>query len=103
MYCTNKLYRDEIMDNKEIVLNSINPAMCEEITDLRFEFTANVAITIKERRKQLKITQEQLSKMSNVNRTTIAKLESFQRLIVNVDIILKLLDALGLKLFIGEK
>ena len=55
------------------------------------------------KRDKKNLTQSELAKLSNVNRTTIAKLESFQRLVVNLDVILRLLDALDLKLTISDK
>ncbi len=74
-----------------------------EISNSRYEFTVELVKDILTKRKEKNLTQSELAKLSNVNRTTIAKLESFQRLIVNLDVILRLLDALDLKLTIIDK
>lgn len=63
----------------------------------RFLFNARFAQCLVERRKELGLTQEALAKKSGVNRVTIAKLESFQRL-ASTEVILKLLDALDMEI-----
>ena len=74
----------------------------KEISDLRYDFNIELVKKIILQRKKYKWTQQKLAEVSKVNRTTIAKLESFQRF-VNLDVALKLLNALDLKLCINEK
>ena len=50
----------------------------------------------------LGLTQEELAKKSDVNRVTIAKIETRQRL-ASIDVILKLLDALDLEIKFVEQ
>lgn len=93
---------------KEIEKNKLNDISSEsdvirEISNSRYEFTVELVKNIIVKRNEKNLTQLELAKLSNVNRTTIAKLESFQRLIVNLDVILRLLDALDLKLIISDK
>ena len=68
-----------------------------------YDFSYMLANTIRETRIRLGITQDELSKRSNVNRTTIAKLESHQRLLVNIKVINRLLDSMDLELCIINK
>ena len=53
-------------------------------------------------RKKLGLTQEALADISGVNRVTIAKLETHQRL-ASIDVILKLLHALNLEIQFVEQ
>lgn len=69
---------------------------------LRFLFNANFAQCLVRRRKELGLTQEALANKSGVNRVTIAKLESYQRL-ASTEIILKLLDALNMEIQFVER
>lgn len=62
---------------------------------IKFEFNYIFSKRIKERRKNLGWTQDELAKRSGVNRVTIAKIEMQQRT-VSVEVMLKLLYALGL-------
>lgn len=63
----------------------------------RFLFNARFAQCLVQRRKEMGLTQEALAEKSGVNRVTIAKLESFQRL-ASTEVILKLLDALDMEI-----
>ena len=94
-----------IIDNKQLdkQLKKNNEQLIEEVPTLLFEFTQSLVENVKTRRKALGLTQEELSKISKVNRTTIAKLENYQRFVMNVNVIIKLLDSLDLKLNITEK
>lgn len=74
-----------------------------EISLSKFEFTHEFVVNIINKRKELNLTQSKLSELANVNRSTISKIESFQRIIVNLDVILRILDALDLKLTITDK
>lgn len=69
---------------------------------LKFAFNARFSQCITARRKSLGLTQEALADKSGVNRVTIAKLETYQRL-ASTDIILKLLDALDLDIQFVER
>ena len=69
---------------------------------LRFIFNASFAQCLVRRRKELGLTQEALANKSGVNRVTIAKLESYQRL-ASTEIILKLLDALDMEIQFVER
>ncbi len=64
---------------------------------LKFSFNMEFAKQLVKRRKELGWTQETLAKKSGVNRVTIAKLEKFQRT-ASVEVILKLLHALGMSI-----
>lgn len=68
----------------------------------RFLFNARFARCLVQRRKELGLTQEALANKSGVNRVTIAKLESFQRL-ASTEVILKLLDALNMEIQFVER
>lgn len=81
----------------------INEELLEEIETSLYEFSKLLVEKVKTKRTSLGLTQEGLSKISKVNRTTIAKLESYQRIIMNINVIIKLLDSLDLKLNIIEK
>lgn len=69
---------------------------------MRFRFNARFARCLVQRREELKLTQEALAERSGVNRVTIAKIESFQRL-ASTEIILKLLDALNMDIQFIER
>lgn len=97
-----KEIESEIQKNKSQDISSESDAI-REISNSRYEFTVELVKNILIKRKEKNLTQSELAKLSKVNRTTIAKLESFQRLIVNLDVILRLLDALDLKLIISDK
>lgn len=64
---------------------------------LRFVFSLEFAECLVKRREELGWTQEQLAEESGVNRVTIAKLETFQRM-ASVEVMLKLLHTLGMKI-----
>lgn len=64
---------------------------------LRYTFNIQFSKCLVKRRKMLGLTQEDLAKKSGVNRVTIAKIETRQRL-ASMDIILKLLHALNLEI-----
>ena len=81
----------------------INEELLDKIETSFYEFSDLLVKTVKSKRTSLGLTQEELSKISKVNRTTIAKLESHQRIIMNINVIIKLLDSLDLKLNIIEK
>lgn len=69
---------------------------------LKFVFNARFSQCITSQRKKLGLTQEALADKSGVNRVTIAKLETHQRL-ASTDVILKLLDALDLEIQFVER
>lgn len=69
---------------------------------LKFAFNARFSQCIISQRKKLGLTQEALADKSGVNRVTIAKLETHQRL-ASTDVILKLLDALDLDIQFVER
>ena len=69
---------------------------------LKFAFNARFSQCITSQRKKLGLTQEALADKSGVNRVTIAKLETHQRL-ASTDVILKLLDALDLDIQFVER
>lgn len=69
---------------------------------LKFAFNARFSQCITSQRKKLGLTQEALADKSGVNRVTIAKLERYQRM-ASTDVILKLLDALGLDIQFVER
>ena len=69
---------------------------------MRFIFNARFAQCIIEQRKRLGMTQDDLAKKSGVNRTTIAKIESHQRL-ASTEVILKLIAALNLDIQFVER
>lgn len=70
---------------------------------LRYTFNIQFSKCLARRRQMLGLTQEGLAKKSGVNRVTIAKIETRQRL-ASMDIILKLLHALDLEIqFIERK
>lgn len=75
----------------------------EDIPYSKFEFSYNLVLKMKSKRKELNMSQVELARLSRVNRTTISKIESFQRLIVNLDVILRILDVLGLKMTIVDE
>lgn len=64
---------------------------------LRFMFCNTFAECLVRRRSELGWTQDRLAEESGVNRVTIAKIETFQRP-ASIDIMLKLLYALGLQI-----
>ena len=68
----------------------------------RFLFSRQFSECLRTQRKKLGITQEDLAKLSGVNRVTIAKLEKYQRL-ASIDVILKLLDVLNLEIRFVER
>lgn len=88
------------LDKRE---SDIIDAMLANSPQSFYEFSYLLAKTIKETRIRSGMTQNELSKMSNVNRTTIAKLECHQRLLVNINVIIRLLDSMDLKLCIENK
>lgn len=69
---------------------------------LRFAFNARFSYCLSTQRKKLGLTQEALADISGVNRVTIAKLETHQRL-ASIDVILKLLHALNLEIQFVER
>lgn len=69
---------------------------------MRFAFNSYFAQCLVSQRKRLGMTQESLAKKSGVNRVTIAKIESFQRL-ASTEVILKLADALNLEIQFIER
>lgn len=92
--------REQIESNHETILKEEH---AQTISPSRFEFTYDLVMNLSRKRKEMNMTQAELSRKSKVNRATISKIESFQRLVVNLDVILNLLDALNLKLSISEK
>lgn len=92
-----------LRQNTQKQINFQDKSTVEEVSLSRFEFTNELVTNIIAKRKELNLTQSQLSKLSKVNRSTIAKIESFQRFVVNLNVILRLLDALDLKLSITNK
>lgn len=97
-----KKIENDIQNNKLKDISN-EEGLIREISSSRYEFTVELVKNILIKREEKNLTQLELAKLSNVNRTTIAKLESFQRLVVNLDVILRLLDALDLKLIISDK
>lgn len=97
-----KKIENDIQNNKSKDISN-EEGLIREISSSRYEFTVELVKNILIKREEKNLTQLELAKLSNVNRTTIAKLESFQRLVVNLDVILRLLDALDLKLIISDK
>ena len=65
--------------------------------ELLFNFNRLVARCISTRRKELGMTQEELSRISGVSRATISAIEKKKRL-VSTEILLKLLYALKLNI-----
>ena len=80
------------------------PYLAELSTEeqLKFAFNARFSQCITSQRKKLGLTQEALADKSGVNRVTIAKLETRQRL-ASTDVILKLLDATDLDIQFVER
>ncbi|MEI3289592.1 MAG: helix-turn-helix transcriptional regulator [Eubacterium sp.] len=97
-----KKIENDIQNNKLKDISN-EEGLIREISNSRYEFTVELVKNMLIKRDKKNLTQSELAKLSNVNRTTIAKLESFQRLVVNLDVILRLLDALDLKLTISDK
>lgn len=97
-----KKIENDIQNNKLKDISN-DEGLIREISNSRYEFTVELVKNMLIKRDKKNLTQSELAKLSNVNRTTIAKLESFQRLVVNLDVILRLLDALDLKLTISDK
>lgn len=69
---------------------------------LKFTFNIQFAKCLIEQRTHLGWTQEMLAEKSGVNRVTIAKIEKLQRQ-VGVDVMIKLLDAMGLTIKIVSR
>lgn len=72
----------------------------EELLALKLHYC--IAKTIKESRCAQKLTQQELSEKSGVNRSTISLIEKYQRR-ASIETLLKLLDSLGLEMFIRPK
>lgn len=95
---TNKLNTDlkNIMAGEQMkdrIENMIKMFSPEE--QLKFEFNYVFSNCVREQRKTLGWTQNELAEKSGVNRVTIAKIEMQQRT-VSVEVMLKLLQALGM-------
>lgn len=83
-----------------------NTQIRNTITDLdvaQYEFTITLVEAIIRKRKAMNLSQEQLAKMAGVGRATIARLESWQRVSINLKVAFKLLNALNLKLIISDE
>lgn len=76
-----------------LVIGHISEDFSKE-EQLRFEFNLRLCKFLKNKRKELGLTQASLAQKSGVNRTTIIQLEKFQRT-VSLDVMLKLLHALN--------
>ena len=85
------------IDHMNITTDSVPP---EEL--LLFNFNRCISRCIMEQRKKLNMTQEDLAAISGVSRVTISAIEKRKR-IVSTEILLKLLDALGLVISISER
>lgn len=83
-----------------------NTQIRNNITDLdvaQYEFTITLVEAIIRKRKAMNLSQEQLAKIAGVGRATIARLESWQRVSINLKVAFKLLNALNLKLMISDE
>lgn len=69
--------------------------------ELLFNFNRALSKKILDRRKELGITQEELARRSGVSRLTISAIEKKRR-VISVEVLLKLLDALRLKMYFTE-
>ena len=86
--------------SKKNIYNYLNEISTEDF--LRYTFNIQFSKCLVKRRKMLGLSQEELAKKSDVNRVTIAKIETRQRL-ASIDVILKLLDALDLEIKFVEQ
>lgn len=84
-----------------VVLDDIYGEDSSREENLISSFNGAVAQKILTQRKKLGITQEVLAKKSGVNRITICAIEK-QKRIVSTEVLLKLLDALDLKIYFAE-
>ena len=69
--------------------------------DMKMTIREKIGLRIKEIRIKKNITQEQLSDMSGMNRTTISKIEA-GKFNASIDLINKLTNCLGAELDINE-
>lgn len=86
-------------DNKEKIFQENIPFLVDFSPEdqLKFAFNARFSQCITSQRKKLGLTQEELANKSGVNRVTIAKLETHQRL-ASMEVVLKLLTALNMEI-----
>lgn len=91
--------------NNSIEQNILGQPLYEQLSedDIRlFKFNYEVARCIVKQRNRKGFTQEVLAERSGVNRTTIARLERFQRT-ASIDILLKLFNALDMDLIVVDR
>ena len=77
---------------KDSFLDSLSLEM-----QLKFAFSIEFADCLVKRRKELGWSQDKLAEESGINRVTIAKLETYQR-VAGIETVLKLLHTLGMKI-----
>lgn len=85
------------IDRMNITTDSVTP---EQLLLMNFHMC--ISRCILEQRKKLDMTQEDLARLSGVSRITISAIEKRKRM-ASTEILLKLLDALGLVLSISER
>ena len=86
------------MDNK-IIGQTASDSFFNNLSlemQLKFVFSIEFADCLVRRRKELGWTQDKLAEESGINRVTIAKLETYQRM-ASIETMLKLLHTLGMK------